>query len=48
LLTLLHFCILALEKIAVCAPYNPSAEEVGGLDVFLSEAAQNFELFSNI
>ncbi len=29
-------------------PYNPSPEEVGGLEVFLYEAAQNFELFSNI
>jgi hypothetical protein len=28
-------------------PYNPSAEEVGGLDGFLYEAAQNFEVFSN-
>jgi hypothetical protein len=26
-------------------PYNPSAEEVGGLEVFLYEAAQNLELF---
>ncbi len=32
------------EKIAVCGlcPYNPSAKEVGGLDGFLYEAAQNF------
>jgi hypothetical protein len=29
-------------------PYNPSAEEVGGLDGFLYEAAQNFEVFSNM
>ncbi len=29
-------------------PYNPSAEEVGGLDGFLYEAAHNFEVFSNI
>jgi hypothetical protein len=29
-------------------PYNPSAEEVGGLDGFLYEAAQKFEVFSNI
>ncbi len=29
-------------------PYNRSAEEVGGLDVFLYEAAQNFEVLSNI
>jgi hypothetical protein len=28
-------------------PYNPSAEEVGGLDGFLYEEAQNFEGFSN-
>jgi hypothetical protein len=26
----------------------PSAEEVGGLDGFLYEAAQNFEVFSNM
>jgi hypothetical protein len=38
------------EKIAVCAHtrYNPAAEEVGGLDRFLHEATQNFEVFSNI
>jgi hypothetical protein len=30
------------EKIAVC-----SDEEVGGLDRFLREAAQNFEVFLN-
>ncbi len=29
-------------------PYNPSAEEVGGLEVFLNEGTLNFELFSNI
>jgi hypothetical protein len=29
-------------------PYNPSAKEVGGLEVFLYEAAQKFKLFSNI
>jgi hypothetical protein len=29
-------------------PYNPSADEVGGLEVFLHEVAQNFELFSDI
>jgi hypothetical protein len=29
-------------------PYKPSAEEVGGLELFLYEAAQNFEFFSNI
>jgi hypothetical protein len=29
-------------------PYSPSAKEVGGLKVSLYEAAQNFELFSNI
>jgi hypothetical protein len=28
--------------------YNPSAKEVGGLDGFLYEVAQNFEVFSNI
>jgi hypothetical protein len=26
-------------------PFNPSAKEVGGLEVFLYEAAQNLELF---
>jgi hypothetical protein len=31
-----------------CCLCNPSAEEVGGLEVFLYEPAQNFELFSNI
>ncbi len=29
-------------------PNNPSAEEVGGLDGFLYDAAQNFEDVSNI
>jgi hypothetical protein len=29
-------------------PFNLSAEEVGGLELFLYETAQNFELFSNI
>jgi hypothetical protein len=29
-------------------PNNPSAEEEGGLDGFLFEAAQKFEVFSNI
>jgi hypothetical protein len=28
--------------------YNPSAEELGGIDRFLYEAAQKFEVFSNI
>jgi hypothetical protein len=28
--------------------FNPSAEEVGGLEVFFYETAHNFELFSNI
>ncbi len=28
--------------------YNVCAEEVGGLEAFLYEAAQNFEVFSNI
>jgi hypothetical protein len=30
------------------AQTNPSVEEVGGLDGFLYEAAQDFEVFSNI
>jgi hypothetical protein len=34
------------EKITVCA--YPSTEGVRGLEVFLYEAAQNFEFFSNI
>jgi hypothetical protein len=29
-------------------PITPSVEEVGGLELFLYEAAQNFELFSII
>ncbi len=29
-------------------PYNPSAEEVVGLELFLYEVAQNFELCSKI
>jgi hypothetical protein len=33
---------------ALYSAYNPSAKEVGGLKVSLYEAAQNFELFSNI
>jgi hypothetical protein len=28
-------------------PYNLPAKEVGGLEVYLHEAAQSFELFSN-
>jgi hypothetical protein len=36
------------EKNRVLCTYNPSAEEVEGLEVFLYEAAQNFELFLNI
>jgi hypothetical protein len=35
------------EKIAVCTPCDPSVEEVGGLKVFLYEAAQNFELIQD-
>jgi hypothetical protein len=27
--------------------YKPCAEEAGGLEAFLYEAAQNFEVFSN-
>ncbi len=29
-------------------PHNPSVEEIEGLDGFLYEAAENFEVFSNI
>jgi hypothetical protein len=36
------------EKDYGLCPYNPSAEQVGGLEVFLNEAAKNFELFSNM
>jgi hypothetical protein len=36
------------EKNWVLCTYNLSAGEVGGLEVFLYEAAQNFELFPNI
>jgi hypothetical protein len=32
----------------VGCPNNPSAEEVGGIEVYLYEARQNFELFSKI
>jgi hypothetical protein len=32
------------EKICGLCPYNQSAEEVGGLDGFLHDAAQNFEV----
>jgi hypothetical protein len=45
MLTLPHFWSLIKGKDCPC---NPSAEEVGGLDGFLYEAAQNFEVFSNI
>jgi hypothetical protein len=44
LLTLPHFC----EKDCGLCPYNPSTEEVGGFDGFLYDAAQNFEVCSNI
>ncbi len=36
------------EKVYGLCPYNPSAEEVGRLDVSLYEAAHNFEILSNI
>ncbi len=32
----------------VGCPYNLSAEEVGGIEVFLNEADQNLDHFSNI
>jgi hypothetical protein len=33
------------EKIAVCAHTTPSAEEIGGLEFFFAQAAQNFDFF---
>jgi hypothetical protein len=48
LLTLPHFWRPFGGKDCGLCPYNPSAEDVGGLEVYLHEAAQNFELFSNI
>ncbi len=50
LLTLPHFWSLVWQKRLRFVPiqYNPSAEEVEGLDGFLFEAAQNLEVFSNI
>jgi hypothetical protein len=42
-----HFGAQFCGKDCGLCPYNPSAEEVGGLDGFLYEAAQNFEVFSN-
>jgi hypothetical protein len=36
------------EKVYGLCSYYPSAEEVGGVDVSLYEAAQNFEIFSNM
>jgi hypothetical protein len=33
-----------LAKDSCLCPYNQSAEDVGGLDGFLYEAAQNFEV----
>jgi hypothetical protein len=47
LLTLLHFWSRFGGKDCGLCQYNPSAEEVGGLDGWY-EAAQNFEVFSNI
>jgi hypothetical protein len=35
------------EKDRGLCPYNPWSQQVGGLDAFLYEAAQNFEVFSN-
>jgi hypothetical protein len=48
LLTLPHFWSTVCGKDSGLCPYNPSAKEVGGLDGFLYEATQNFEVFSNI
>ncbi len=48
LLTLQQFLALFGGKDRGLCLYNLSAEEVGGLDGFLYEAAQNFEVFSNI
>jgi hypothetical protein len=43
-----QFSIRFGGKDFVLCPYNPSAEEVRGLDGFLYEAAKNFEVFSNM
>ncbi len=48
LLTLPHFGTRFGRKDCGLSPNNPSAEEVGGLDGFLNEVAQNIEEFSNI
>ncbi len=48
LLTFLHSWSPVWREDCGLCPYNPSAEEVGGLDRFLYEAAQKFEVFSNI
>jgi hypothetical protein len=51
-MTLPHFWIPVWQKrlrlVHAHCPYDPSAKEVGGLEVFLNEAAKNFALFSNI
>ncbi len=36
------------EKDCDLWPYNSWSQQVGGLDAFLYEAAQNFEVFSKI
>jgi hypothetical protein len=36
------------RKVCSLYPYNPFAEELGGIDGFLYEAVQKFEVFSNI
>jgi hypothetical protein len=48
LLTLLHSWSPVWREDNGLCPYNPSAEEVGGLDRFLYNAAQNVEVFQNI
>ncbi len=45
LLTLPHFWSPVCGKDCGLCPHNPSAKEVGGLDGFLYEATQNFEVF---
>jgi hypothetical protein len=48
LLALPHFGAQFSRKDSSLRPNNPSDKEVGGLDGFLYEVAQNFEVFSNI
>jgi hypothetical protein len=43
-----HFWRLFGGKDCDLCPYNPPVKKVGELEVFLDDAAENFELFSNI